>query len=64
MAREGLVPTLLGTAVTGAALIMRMPALNKEDMKSMDMSGMIATGLLGFGLAHVLLGSIDMIRDR
>jgi hypothetical protein len=50
--REGLIPTVLGTAVTatGAALYQRNKA--------------IAYGVVGFGLAHLVLGAIDLIEHR
>lgn len=50
--REGTVPTIVGTAVTiaGAALIPVTP--------------LIASGIAGFGLAHVFLGGIDMYQHR
>ncbi|NGM82869.1 asparagine synthase [Paenibacillus sp. 7124] len=51
--REGLIPAVLGTVVSasGAALL-------GSKYK------MIATGVLGFGLAHVVLGAIDLIEHR
>ncbi|HZG58475.1 asparagine synthase [Paenibacillus sp.] len=50
--REGLVPAILGTAVatTGAALLKKNPA--------------VGYGILGFGLAHLVLGAIDLIEHR
>ncbi|NMA15322.1 MAG: asparagine synthase [Clostridia bacterium] len=50
--REGLMPTILGTAVTatGLALRSRNPA--------------VGWGVLGFGIAHVLLGSIDLVEHQ
>ncbi|TVY10469.1 asparagine synthase [Paenibacillus cremeus] len=50
--REGMLPTVLGTAVTasGAALIKKYP--------------MAAAAVVGFGLAHVVLGSIDLVEHR
>lgn len=47
--REGLVPTVLGTAVatTGLALKKANPALG--------------WGIAGFGLAHIILGAIDLV---
>lgn len=54
MARKGMIPTVLGTAVTatGAALT------------AMEIVPVIATGAVGFGLAHIVLGGMDMIRHR
>ncbi len=50
--REGLVPTLLGAAVTasGAALRMKYPT--------------VGWSVAAFGLAHVVLGTIDLIEHR
>ena len=50
--REGLIPTVLGTAVTATGLALRManPALG--------------WGIAGFGLAHVVLGAIDMVEHQ
>ncbi|MDR7870247.1 MAG: asparagine synthase [Tissierellaceae bacterium] len=60
--KKGLIPTVLGTAVTGAAIYSRAPHLTMRKIRKMDMESMVATGLLGFGLAHVVLGSIDLMR--
>lgn len=50
--REGLIPAVLGTAVTatGAALRGKYP--------------MAATAAIGFGLAHMVLGAIDLVEHR
>jgi hypothetical protein len=64
MAREGLIPTLLGTAVTASGIAMKMPGINKRGMQKQAMSSAIATGIIGFGLAHVVLGSIDLLQGR
>jgi hypothetical protein len=54
MARKGVIPTVLGTAVTatGAALT------------AMEIAPVIATGVVGFGLAHIVLGGIDIARHE
>jgi len=50
--REGFIPAVVGTAVatTGAALLKKNPA--------------VGYGILGFGLAHIVLGAIDLIEHR
>lgn len=50
--REGLIPTILGTAVTatGAAMLGR----NRQ----------LATAIIGFGAAHLVLGAIDLVEHR
>ncbi|WP_336786298.1 asparagine synthase [Paenibacillus sp. MMO-177] len=52
--REGLIPAVLGTVVSasGASLI------RKSKYK------LVGTGVLGFGLAHMVLGAIDLIEHR
>lgn len=62
--QEGLIPTILGTAVTGAALAARVSDVKKRGIEKDEIVPMIATGLIGFGLAHIVLGSIDLIQDR
>ncbi|KNF10174.1 hypothetical protein CLPU_1c03390 [Gottschalkia purinilytica] len=47
--REGLVPTVLGTVVTTSGLVLRK-----------FIPSNIAWGIVGFGLAHVVLGTIDL----
>lgn len=64
MTREGLIPTLLGTAVTGAALAARIPDIRERGIQKSEIGSMVATGLVGFGLAHMVLGSIDLIQGR
>ncbi|MEG6513884.1 asparagine synthase [Desulforamulus ruminis] len=50
--REGMVPTILGAAVTTAGLTIR--AANP----------VLGWGIAGFGLAHVLLGAIDLVEHN
>lgn len=47
--REGLIPAVLGTAVTAAGLALR------------GANPVLGWGVAGFGLAHILLGAIDLI---
>lgn len=50
--REGIVPAILGTAVTASGLALR----SKKPL--------VGWGVFGFGLAHIILGSIDLIEHR
>ncbi|MGN7477954.1 asparagine synthase [Solibacillus silvestris] len=53
--REGLIPTVLGSAVTAAGYVMKQKnGTNK----------MVANTLFGFGLAHIVLGAIDLVEHR
>jgi hypothetical protein len=50
--REGLIPTVLGSAVAATGLALR------------PVSRSVSWGLTGFGIAHVVLGAIDLIEHR
>jgi hypothetical protein len=50
--REGLIPTVLGTAVTAAGVIIKPIAPH------------LSWGIAGFGLAHIVLGAIDLVEHR
>lgn len=62
--KKGVIPSLLGTAVTGATLYMNGNDIMKRSKRKNNVESMIATGLLGFGLAHVVLGGIDMFKKN
>ena len=51
---EGMIPTALGAIVTGTGATM----LKKK------VAPKTAAGVIGFGLAHVVLGSIDLVQHR
>lgn len=59
--REGLIPTILGTGVTATGLAMKSMSTDKR--RDDSMLPMVAAGVIGFGLAHVILGAIDLIED-
>ena len=50
--REGMIPTVLGTVVTAAGIALR------------PVAPMISWGVAGFGLAHIVLGTIDLVEHR
>ncbi|KGR74393.1 MULTISPECIES: hypothetical protein [Bacillales] len=52
--REGLIPTVLGSAVTAAGYAMKQKGSNQ----------MLANTIFGFGLAHIVLGAIDLVEHR
>ncbi|RHW33389.1 asparagine synthase [Lysinibacillus yapensis] len=52
--REGLIPTVLGSAVTAAGYALKQRSSNQ----------MLANTIVGFGLAHIVLGAIDLVEHR
>jgi hypothetical protein len=53
--REGLIPTALGSAVTATGYALKQKRGSNK---------MIANTIFGFGLAHVVLGVIDLVEHR
>ncbi|TDT51964.1 asparagine synthase [Fonticella tunisiensis] len=64
MVREGLIPTVLGTAVAATGAVLRGMDTGKRRMRRRDIMPMVEAGIIGFGLAHVVLGAIDLIQNR
>lgn len=62
--REGVVPTVLGTVVTAGAAAMRARDMRRSGMRRRDILPMVETAALGFGLAHIVLGAIDLAEHR
>jgi len=50
--REGLIPAVLGTAVAASGI-----AISAKNQP-------LGWGVLGFGLAHIVLGAIDLVEHR
>ena len=53
--REGLIPTILGSAVTAARIALKQKS---------GSNNMIANTVFGFGLAHIVLDAIDLVEHR
>ncbi|MDZ5472089.1 asparagine synthase [Bacillus sp. 31A1R] len=53
--REGLIPTVLGTAVTATGFALK---------QNRNVDSMISNTVVGFGLAHIVLGAIDLFEHR
>lgn len=51
---EGTIPTALGTVVTGVG----------ASLAAKRITPMVAAGVVGFGAAHILLGTIELIQHR
>lgn len=49
--KEGLIPTVVGTAVAATGLA----------LKKTNLPDSYRNGIIGFGLAHIVLGSVGMI---
>ncbi len=62
--REGFIPTVLGTAVTTAGAVLEGTTMRRGRKGQNGMMPMVAAGIIGFGLAHVVLGTIDLIEHR
>lgn len=64
MAREGMIPLALGGMVTAAGVAMRVIDMKNNGMSKRDLVPMLGAGIMGFGLAHVVLGGIDLFEHR
>jgi formate/nitrite transporter FocA (FNT family) len=53
--REGLIPTVLGTAVTATGYALKQKRGTNK---------MVANTVFGFGLAHIVLGAIDLFEHN
>ncbi len=59
--REGLIPTILGTGVVASGVALKTKMVKKNTMN--NLMPMFACGVIGFGLAHILLGTIDLFGE-
>lgn len=60
--RDGLMPTLVGSAVMASGAVMRGIDMRKRGMHKKDIMPLVGAGLLGFGLAHVVWGTQEMVK--
>ena len=61
--KKGLIPVTLGVAVTMAGLSVDANQAQKRKFRSRDYANMTGALLVGVGLAHIALGTIDMIKE-
>lgn len=65
MIREGIIPIIAGTVATSVGAAMRGIDMQKKGgMEKEEIMPMIGAGIIGFGLAHIVLGSIDLKQRR
>jgi hypothetical protein len=62
--REGLIPTTLGIGVTATTAALRIRDMRKHGMEKSNIIPMAETALLGFGAAHIVLGTIDLVQHK
>lgn len=61
--KKGLIPVALGTIVTATGVALDSNQSKSNTCKRNDYTSIIGTFLIGLGIAHILLGSIDIARD-
>ena len=61
--KNGLIPVTLGIAVTMAGLSVDANQSREKSFKTRDYANMAGALLVGAGVAHIALGTIDMIRE-
>lgn len=54
--KEGIIPTVLGTVVTATGIALKNTNTNLPESYT--------NGIIGFGLAHITLGSVEMISQN
>lgn len=64
MIREGLIPVVLGTAVTAAGVMLEAIDMRSHGTRKYEKISMVAAGIAGFGLAHIVLGTIDLVQHN
>ena len=61
--KKGLIPVTLGVAVTMAGLSVDANQYKERRFRSRDYANMAGALLVGAGVAHIALGSIDMLKE-
>jgi len=62
--KKGMIPVALGTAVTATGLAVDAMQMKKKNFKKNDYMNMAGALLVGAGVAHVALGTIDMTKSK
>ena len=61
--KKGRIPVTLGTVVTMAGLAVDAKQVKNKNFTKRDYTNMTGALLVGAGVAHIALGTIDMLRQ-
>lgn len=61
--KKGLIPVALGTIVTATGVALDSKQIKRYKCQRNDYTSMVGTLLIGVGVAHILLGTIDMVKE-
>lgn len=61
--KKGLIPIALGTIVTVTGITLDLNQSKKFKCKRNDYTSLVGTALIGAGVSHIILGSIDIMKD-
>lgn len=61
--KKGLIPVALGTVVTATGIAIDSTQSKTNKCRRNDYTSLVGTFLIGLGVAHVLLGTIDIAKD-
>lgn len=61
--RKGLIPVALGAVVTTTGILLDSKQSKCNLCERNDYTSLVGTFLVGLGVAHILLGGIDIARD-
>lgn len=60
--KKGLIPVVLGTVVTATGIALDSNQSKKFKCKRNDYTSLVGATLVGAGVAHIVLGSIDIMK--
>lgn len=60
--KKGLIPVTLGTVVTATGIALDSNQSKKFKCKRNDYTSLIGAALVGAGVAHIVLGGIDLMK--
>ncbi len=61
--KKGIIPVTLGVLVTASGIGLDCLQCNKKEFNRRDYTNMAGALLVGAGIAHIILGALDLILD-